>query len=545
MQELTASELAADYRRRLTLPYTPSDYQVAFWRELENGKGDLVVEAVAGSGKTDSGVNGAKLMRGSVLYVAFNKPIAVVLGERLAGTSADSKTIHSLGFGAIRFAQPRGTRVEVETGKYRSIVRTFEREVKKSESLAGRKLTVRELRALDDEGFPRATILKLVDLARVNLLDFEGLAHGESILARTADTGFARSLIELCYHHALDLDEDLDDVICEAVKRALVIGSGNVTEIDFTDMIWLPSVHGYKPKRYSFVFVDEAQDLSRAQLELVRAAVTRGGRMVFVGDRRQAIYGFAGADSASFQNIIDTTDAKVLPLAVCYRCPTSHLELARELCPQIEAAPDAPEGIVRTIKDDTLVGECREGDLVLCRVNAPLLRYCFQLIASGISAAVRGRDIGAGLCRIVDDIDKTLPSFDLFADGITEWSDEQKAIIVRRGGDEDLVEDAQERVSDQAECIRVIYGMTKVKSAEGLKSEIEALFDNERPSVVLSSVHRAKGLEENRVFIVEPERLRNPRARRGWMLEQEHNLHYVALTRAKSELVFVEKGVRA
>lgn len=529
----TPADLAADYRERLSLPYTPSEYQVGFWQALENGRGDLVVEAVAGSGKTTSGVDGARLLHGSVLYVAFNKHIAQALGSKLQGTSAEAKTIHSVGFGAIRFAQPRGAKVKVESGKYRSIVRTFEREVDKSEALAGRKLTTRELRALDDEGFPRSTIMKLVDLARVNLLDFEG--NGD----------FADALIGLCYHHALDLPEDLDDVIVEAVRRALVIGAGNVREIDFTDMIWLPTVHGYAPKRYSFVFVDEAQDLSRAQLAIVRKCTGRGGRMIFVGDRRQAIYGFAGADSASFQNIIDETDATVLPLSVCYRCPTSHLELARQLCPQIEAAPDAPEGIVRTIKDDKLVGECREGDLVLCRVNAPLLRYCFQLIASGISAAVRGRDIGAGLCKIVATIDKSLPTFDLFSEGITEWHDEQRAIIAKRGGDDDLIEDAQARVSDQAECIRVIHGMSKAADAGELQDEIDALFANDRPSVTLSSVHRAKGLEEDRVFIVEPERLRNPRAKRDWMREQETNLHYVALTRAKSELVFVEKSARA
>lgn len=523
----TPADLVPHYRSKLGLSYDPSSYQAAIFDAIEHGRGHTVVEAVAGSGKTTTIVNAARLIAGAGLFLAFNKHIATELGDRLRDTNMEAKTIHGVGFGAIRFAQ-KGVRVKVEAKKYRGFLRNFENEFKNRESVDGRKLSRIELEALDEHGFPRSTILRLLDLARVNLIDHNG-------------PDFKFNLLGLVNHHGLDLDEDLEDLVVEIVRGSMKLGAKVTTEIDFTDMIWLPTVHGWRPKGYAFVFVDEAQDLSKAQLAIARACCRRGGRMVFVGDRMQAIYGFAGADANSFQNIIDSTDATVLPLSVCYRCPTSHVELARELCPQIEAGPGAGEGVVRSIKRDDLCMEISEGDLVLCRVNAPLLSICYTLIADGISAAVRGRDIGAGLCKIVDEISKTVANFrESFGEAVVEWKEEQKEIVRRRGGDDDLQEEAFERIDDQAECVRIVFSTSKAASADELKNAIESLFADDRPSVVLSSVHRAKGLENDRIFIAEPDRLRKPRGKRAWMLAQEKNLHYVALTRAKSELVFVE-----
>lgn len=518
----------AVYRTRLDLSYDPSTYQAAIFDTIEHGRGHTVVEAVAGSGKTETIVNAARLLSGAGLMLAFNKHIATELGERLKGTNMQAKTVHGVGFGAIRFAN-RDKRVKVDAKKYRGFLRNVEQEIKNRESVNGRKLSTAELRDLDDEGFPRMVILRLLDLARVNLVDHTCLSFGGELLG-------------LVSHHGLDVPEGLDELVVEIVAGCMTLGAQVTTEIDFTDMLWLPIVHGWKPTGYAFVFVDEAQDLSKAQLAIARMCCRKGGRMVFVGDRRQAIYGFAGADANSFQNIIDSTDATVLPLSVCYRCPTSHLDIARELCPQIEAAPGAIEGVVRTVKREDLCMEISEGDLVLCRVNAPLLSICYMLIADGISAAVRGRDIGAGLCKIVDDIAKTVANFrESFGEAVVEWKEEHKEIVRRRGGDDDLQEQAFERIDDQAECVRIIFSTSKAVTADELKTSITSLFADDRPSVMLSSVHRAKGLENDRIFIVDPERLQQPRGKRAWMIEQEQNLHYVAVTRAKSELIYVTK----
>ncbi|MBE2195619.1 MAG: ATP-binding domain-containing protein [Anaerolinea sp.] len=75
-----------------------------------------------------------------------------------------------------------------------------------------------------------------------------------------------------------------------------------------------------------------------------------------------------------------------------------------------------------------------------------------------------------------------------------------------------------------------------------LNQYIEDLFSDEKSGVWLSTVHRAKGLESNRVVILQYNRL--PlywKEQHEFEAVQEENLLYVALTRARQELVLVSK----
>jgi DNA helicase-2/ATP-dependent DNA helicase PcrA len=506
---------------KITVSFEPSPYQKVIFDWILTGRGHAAVEAVAGSGKTTTLVECAKLIKGAGLFLAFNKHIAEELGAKLAGTSMEAKTIHSVGFGSLR-SNVSG-KINTNNYKYRDMVKEYAKEAQRG-YLLGAKLSHEERRALLDgeDGFPVASICKLIDLARLNLIE-------------TTD----EELFALAGHYEVELPFDGEAACFRCVRDAMERGKKMLTVIDFTDMLWLPVVHNFTARTYAWVFVDEAQDLSKAQLAIVKKCLAPGARMMAVGDRRQAIYGFAGADAYSFQRIVDEMKATVLPLSVCYRCPASHIAMAKELCPQIEPRPSAPEGTVRTIRTADVTGQVHEGDLIMCRVNAPLLGLCYELLASGISAAVRGRDIGVGLCKVVREASE-MGSWDAFGEALKAWQTKQAAAILRRyNGDEDKAEDALSALGDKVECIRVIHGRVEAKNAAELQGEINKLFSIERPSVMLSSIHRAKGLEERRVFVLEPARLRNPRGT-GWRLEQEHNLHYVSLTRAKEELIFVE-----
>jgi DNA helicase-2/ATP-dependent DNA helicase PcrA len=80
---------------------------------------------------------------------------------------------------------------------------------------------------------------------------------------------------------------------------------------------------------------------------------------------------------------------------------------------------------------------------------------------------------------------------------------------------------------------------------EGLKrvdqviERIGQIFADESAGICLSTVHKSKGLESDRVFIVEPAKMPAPWAKKAWERVQEDNIYYVAITRAKRELVFV------
>ena len=80
--------------------FKPSAYQQAIFAFITNGRGNGIVNAVAGSGKTTTLVKAAELLStASSLFVAFNKHIATELNERLEGTDMTARTVHSIGYG--------------------------------------------------------------------------------------------------------------------------------------------------------------------------------------------------------------------------------------------------------------------------------------------------------------------------------------------------------------------------------------------------------------------------------------------------------------
>lgn len=92
---------------------------------------------------------------------------------------------------------------------------------------------------------------------------------------------------------------------------------------------------------------------------------------------------------------------------------------------------------------------------------------------------------------------------------------------------------------DKIKAIEVLSeGLTQTRQ---LVSRIESIFnEGNRAGICLSTIHKSKGLEADRVFIACPEKLYNRRAMAiDWMAEQETNLVYVAYTRAKHHLGFI------
>jgi DNA helicase-2/ATP-dependent DNA helicase PcrA len=517
-----------DYQSRLALTYAPSANQTEIFTWIDEGRGNGVIKAVAGSGKTTTIVSAARLISGSGLFLAFNKEIATALAGRLAGTRMRASTVHSHGYAAVRAACGS---VRLNELKYRDMVDAARKAVDTTGSIRGYgSLSRDELEAVKEDGFPGRTCEKLINLARLALLDMD------------AD-GFGDALLDLADRHDLaDFAPVLDDLVITVVQRAMQIGADRTAEIDYTDMVWLPVVNQWAPTQYGWVFVDECQDISKAALALVCKSVRPGGRILAVGDPAQSIYGFAGADSEAFARIVAELAALVMPLSVCYRCPTSVLDIARKWCPQIEAREGAPAGIVRKAKRDEYVTAAKEGDMVLCRRTAPLVGLCFELISEGMPAVVRGRDIAAGLAKIVDKVSKgaAWAEFDL---RLTSWESSQVAAIQRRTTDADRAAEKIDVVRDQAEVLRIIATKSEATSAVGLKSAIDALFSDQRGSVVLSTIHRAKGLESERVAILEYDRLPYS-ARQDWQRQQEENLAYVAYTRSLGEVIEISSEQR-
>ncbi len=91
-------------------------------------------------------------------------------------------------------------------------------------------------------------------------------------------------------------------------------------------------------------------------------------------------------------------------------------------------------------------------------------------------------------------------------------------------------------LKDKTDVLQFLMKM--VNSIDELRQMINAIFkDNITDGIILSTIHKAKGLEADRVFIVRPDEIPLG-VSKGWMYQQELNLKYIAITRAKKELVY-------
>jgi superfamily I DNA/RNA helicase len=298
--------------------------------------------------------------------------------------------------------------------------------------------------------------------------------------------------------------------------------------VGFDDMIFLPVALRLARPWYDMVIIDEAQDMNAAQILLARASCKKTGRIVVVGDDRQAIYGFRGADAGSLDRLKAELSATELPLTVTYRCGKSIVARAASIVPDFTAAPSAPDGIVDSLpNEDELFKNAKPGDFVLCRRNAPLMSTCLGFLKRGIAARVEGRDVATGLKVAVSKLRaKSVPDF---IERVGGWLKKEVARASKISS-EDARQDKVDRLSDQADAL--------VALAEGCASvaeigvRIETLFGDHGEGgprqIVCSSIHRAKGLEADRVFVLVEEKKRPGRGGK-----EEANIDYVAVTRAR------------
>jgi superfamily I DNA/RNA helicase len=301
--------------------------------------------------------------------------------------------------------------------------------------------------------------------------------------------------------------------------------------VDFSDMLYLPIKQRLSRGEYDVVVVDEAQDMNRAQLDLAEMVLKEDGRIVVVGDRHQAIYGFRGADSNSMSRLAEKFEGKHLPLTVTYRCSKRVTEVAQQYVPDLQCADSNPEGSVSELPATKLLEVVQPGDFILSRANGPLIPICLSLIRMGKRARLAGRDLGRSLINIIMRLDKFNGRTDVLLQKLGQWSAQQMTVAADD-------EDRKKLVADQVLCIRELA--EDYERVADLTAGIEKLFvDVEGATndmVVCSTVHKAKGLEADRVFLLRATFKDLP----GRPLStEEKNIRYVAITRSKRDLFWV------
>lgn len=304
-------------------------------------------------------------------------------------------------------------------------------------------------------------------------------------------------------------------------------------------------------------------------------------RIVFVGDPNQALYHFRGADSEAFAKIgrmVERTHnltRHILPKS--YRCCHRGVQYARKWVPDFEghrkelgtvatlsfgealervnneghdiALPDGINGAMRELKNCTFA--------FLCRVNVPLVVTAYQLIAQGKRVCILGRgQIGQPLQRLIQDLccinwknDNNYEITDAtnYTVRISDEKDANGKIVTQgflsRLADYVRVQSAKlqlenleaklEQLQQNAECLEVICTRVKNDSVISALKEIDNLFSDKPASgvIVLSTIHRAKGLQWNVTFMLRPDLLPFPKAVTPEDIETERCCCYVGWSR--------------
>jgi len=288
-------------------------------------------------------------------------------------------------------------------------------------------------------------------------------------------------------------------------------------------------VHHLTAKDYDLVVVDEAADMTVAQLEIARRVCD--GRMCLVGDDRQSIYGWRGADTNGLDRLKEELQAAELPLTTTYRCCRSVVALAKKLVPDFEAGATNPDGIVDESTEQQMLELVQPGDFVLSRLNAPLVSITLRLLRKKVRARMAGRDLGKGILAILkkNRVDADSTPIDRVIEKVQQWESKTVTKLAAMN-----LQDQIARIRDQAQ---MIYALAEDNDTAGdLMRQCDWLFTDDKEAgaqVLCSSVHKAKGKEANRVFV-----LMDTLYRRGSSPEEE-NIHYVAITRAKQHLTLV------
>ena len=479
----------------------PSKYQKDIFNFVKTGNGNCVINAVAGSGKTTTIIASLRFIPEdkSIIFLAFGKSIVEEIKAKVP-PNVKVQTFHSLGASAI-YKSYKGNSI-LDNNKIYDIIY----------NLAPR-WAISDKKQID--GDYRGRVKKIVDLARLSL----------------ASDPIA--LADICYKHQIDVF-DLE------IERALKIindANNDISTFDFTDMIYWPAnFDHFELQKYDYIFVDECQDLNKTQHRLIEKISHANSRLILVGDPKQCIYGFAGADTESFELLTKIPNTITLPLSVNYRCGKNILALAKNFVPQIEAFEFAIPGI---LDNNASVNNVLEGDMVLCRNTAPLVKLCLEYLRSNRKAYVKGADIGEELIRMI------VRSNTKSSKELKTWLDiEMKKIIILLKRKYPNMDDSQIKAHntftlffEKHLLINTIIDEENITDTSILISKIRQIFLENSTGICLSTIHKVKGLESDRVFILDREKtLPSKYAVLPWQREQERNLEYVAYTRAKEYL---------
>ena len=472
--------------------HKPTEEQSSIIKFGSGSNANGIVEARAGAAKTTTlEMLAHELSQTSMLYLAFNKSVQTEAKERLP-SNCEALTLHSLGFRAWQQMVPGRCNPDFK---------------KKSANL---REVMNELDAIDLEEFEDGGYWDSCS---------DGIAFAKQC-GWVPEAGNFKSAKPLCtdfefFQERLEFKPTkLEE---QVITLAMIISIRQALKgiIDFDDMLYMPAIWPAPFPNYPLVMIDEAQDLSLIQHRMLEKLVKK--RIIAVGDPCQAIYGFRGAHQDSMERLAKIFDMEKHYLTTSFRCPVSVVELAQRRAPDMTYPEWAAAGEIRRPGgwDASMIPD---GAAIICRNNAPLIRIAFKLLADGRYPELANGDILIQLSKVMKRLGKKAVRREQALTNLDQWR--AREIAKTR---------YPSKIVDQYECMRVFIERTEtlgeaVQEMENMKAR--------KGRIHLTTGHKAKGAEWDEVFFLDEELV-------DMMDEQDFNLWYVIVTRAKRTLTFV------
>ena len=478
------------------MTHTPTPEQAAVIDFITSRKENLMISALAGAAKTSTLVMAAQSIKGSTLSIAFNKRIAEELQARMPH-SVECRTLNSIGHRALsRFLGRR--RIVIKSSKRSDLLRAAIKELPTKEqgdlwdgfADMSKAISHGVNNGWIPSGNPNWPVGLISDAEFYGSLDFEPSDREAELIHKVSTTAIAEALRGTC---------------------------------DYSDQLLIPTLWPASFDPYSTVMVDEVQDLSPLNHAMLKKIVKRN-RLIAVGDPRQSIYAFRGADTGAMARLRQEFAMEDLPLTISFRCPQSVIEHVHWHAPAMRWPEWAQPGEVRTLTEWN-ADSIPDGAAIICRNNAPLMRTALRLIRAGRRPHLLGNDIMRGIIK------------DLKKFGEPEQTQEAN---LRALESFHLTLAARYRsetfAADKVACLRIF-----IEAAPNLGQAIaraEHISQMAGPITLLTG-HKSKGLEFDHVFFLDEHLVRGgPQFPDGD--EQECNLRYVIATRAKQSLTYIK-----
>ena len=527
-----------------------SDYQKEILDWVEDGSGNGLVNALAGTGKTTTLELISQKIPTKMLFLAFNKHIADELSSKpgLQPLIAEKKlkimTVNSLGNMTVMdyVKNHMDTVPELKSNKLTSLILEpiiYDRVRKENKHFSNDSLEAKVV--LESIKKHAKTCC---DLVRCHCIDYKNLEAIDWLIEQEHLFNFSRDFILKNSIPMLEWSYIVSEAIEDSTNHFLDTG-----QYDFIEQIYLPVHLGMFPPAWikwytDFIGCDEAQDLSTLQQRFIKKLQYmnpyKDTRYIFVGDERQAIYKFNGADCNSINHIREQFHTHELHLNICYRCPHKALEIARKYVPQIEDSPTAKEGKVYVIDNLDVANLVQPKDLVMARKNKDLVSVYLQIVKLKKKVFFKKADF---LYSIVNEVEKRKKIKTL--DDVRKFinKEKNKSLNSKEEKSINIIDIETEDIFDIMDTLLDFFESNYKDvefpcSVQGFVDFLRSIATDSPTddSVVVGSIHAMKGLESKNVFIINYFDMPYDFGMGTEYNIQEKNLKYIAETRTKENL---------